>query len=90
MGKYINTINGVQVPNKNKAQFILDHIPGSSLIPPPTEFQEGLVCVVDNGPFEAAGYAYSEGEMRVFLSQDSGVQRPQQWLVVPDAEKYTL
>ena len=36
-----------------------------------------IQCVVDNGFFGAAGYAYDESEMNQFLSPDG---RPKQWL----------
>lgn len=38
----------------------------------------GVVCVVDNGPFEAAAYINSESEMAAFSRMDG---RPKTWLV---------
>lgn len=89
MGFYINTINGKEAPRKNKADFILANAYGAQLIDPPTEWQQGLVCVVDNGVFDAAGYAFSPEEMQVFLAPDMGMQRPRQWLLVPEAKALT-
>lgn len=87
MGYYINEINGEEAPNKGKADFILARAYDAQLLPaPPTEWQEGLVCIVDNGVFDAAGYAYDENEMQAFLRPDSGKQRPRQWLLVPEAK----
>lgn len=40
---------------------------------------EGVVCVVDNGPFEAAAYAYSESEVNAFSHPDG---RPKVWLTM--------
>ena len=87
MGKYINQINGNRVPDKGKVEFILKHVPTAVKVDPPTQWQEGLVCVVDNGVFEAAGYAYDEQEMELFLRPDMRAQRPRQWLVVPNAKE---
>lgn len=86
MGFYINEINGKQAPRIHKADFILANAYDAQLIDPPTEWQEGLVCVVQNGAFDAAAYAFDENEMRVFLAPDYGVQRPRQWLLVPEAK----
>lgn len=57
---------------------------GANPIQPPIEWQEGLVCVVDNGAFEAAGYAYSVNEMEVFKASDG---RPKQWLLFDKAKE---
>ena len=54
-------------------------------IPEPTEFQEGLVCVVDNGMFAAAGYAYNESEMKVFKEPDG---RRKRWYYWKEAKNY--
>lgn len=41
-----------------------------------------IICVVDNGPFEAAAYCHSLKEFQQFtLPQDD---RPKTWLMVPD------
>lgn len=89
MGFYINAINGKEAPSRRKVEFILQNAPGAKVIEPPTEWQQGLVCVVHNGAFDAAGYAYNEDEMRVFLAPDYDLQRPRTWLLVPNAKEYT-
>jgi hypothetical protein len=39
------------------------------------------VCLVNNGPFKAAGIAYDRSEFEVFTSPNDG--RPKQWYLVP-------
>jgi len=84
MGYYI------EVPNvKGKAQQIID-IYGAELleraplslsdIPP----KKAVICVVDNGPFEAAGFAFDDGELEVFKT--SGPERPRDWLLMDRAK----
>lgn len=84
MGKYINELpDGTSLRSRNKAQDLLKVV-GAKKIPAPEQWEENLVCVVDNDAFEAAAYAYSEGEMKQFLYPDG---RPKQWMIVPDADK---
>lgn len=83
MGYYI------EVPNvKGKAQQVID-IHGAELleraplslsdIPP----DKAVICVVDNGPFEAAGFCYNEKELQDFVAPDYfQPQRPRQWLLM--------
>ena len=82
---YINELNGKTPPNIGKVKFILENVEGSHTIPTPKEWREGLVCVVNNGPFEAAAYAYNEPEMNEFKEPGSG--RPRQWMLVPGAKE---
>jgi hypothetical protein len=58
---------------------------GATKIPTPTKFTDNLVCVVDNGMFAAAAYAYSEQEMKVFLEGMNG--RRFQWLSFDKAKE---
>lgn len=92
MGYYINTINGKQAPAKGKAAFILNNVPGSYSCSP-TEartlceknpFPDDVVVVVDNGFFEAAGYAYCREELVYFL--DPNDSRRKVVLHVPGAD----
>jgi hypothetical protein len=39
----------------------------------------GVVCVVDNGIFKAAAFAFSEEELEVFAKPDG---RPKTWLAM--------
>jgi len=84
MGSYINDINGVPLPTRDKAIAIFELVEDSAFISPPTEWVEDLVCVVNNGFFDAAGYAYSPAEMEDFKHPDG---RPKIWMIVPGAAK---
>jgi len=78
MGYYI------EVPeDKNKAQQIVE-LYGGRIVSRPPSFEditpnEAIICVVDNGPFEAAGFAYSQHELHVFTSVDG---RPRTWVIM--------
>lgn len=78
MGYYI------EVPdNKGKAQQIIklyggrivDRVPSFEDIAP----DEGIICVVDNGPFEAAGFCYNQNELCDFARRDG---RPKVWVIM--------
>ncbi len=82
MGKYINkTSTGEQLGWDKTETLIKD---GAKEIPEPTQWRPNLVCVVDNGVFEAAGYAFDEREMKHFLTPDA---RHKTWLEYTHAEK---
>jgi len=84
MGKYINKINesplGATFYNKcsvleaNGAERVSGR-----------EYDPNLVCVVDNGFFAAAAWAYSEREWETFKRPDG---RPKQWYIVPNAKDH--
>lgn len=84
MGYYIETGTF-----KGKAQWILNNCKGShGVIGRPTSVDAGMVpvCVVDNGPFDAAGIAFNPREAEAFdLPSDP---RLRQWLIIriEDAE----
>jgi len=59
---------------------------GGKEIRQPKEWIPNLVCVVDNGFFGAAAYAYSENEMKVFQQSTDG--RSKRWLVWDKVEIY--
>lgn len=83
MGYYLNqNKHGVALPARGKAQALINT--GAEQLRGPVVFQPNLVCVVENGPFDAAGYAFSEDEMRTFLRPDG---RLKTWLIVEDAAK---
>ena len=73
MGEYINP------RDRSKEQFLLDH---GRLIDSPGDVYAGElpVCLVDNGPFTAAGIAYSRGEIEAFDSPSD--DRPKSWWAV--------
>lgn len=84
MGYYINKLpNGEILPPNGKAKKLLSLIEGTEEINQPEEWEEDIVCVVENGLFDAAAYAYDENELRVFSRFDG---RPKRWLKVPNAK----
>lgn len=85
MGKYINTIDGIPLPAKGKAEAIAQLVPGTYKIEEPTEWEEDIVCVVNNQIFDAAGYAYDPGELDAFKYP---TPRQRTWLHVPNAKLY--
>lgn len=95
MGYYINSIEievdekgdtrTAYLPAKDKADFLLNYAGARQLPRCPDQWCENLVCVVENGTFDAAGYAFDEREMRSFNYGDDGRRRS--WLIVPNAAK---
>jgi len=85
MGKYINEINGVSMGASFESKALVLASSGARSIEPPIEWEEGLVCLVDNGWMAAAAYAYDESEMTAFLHPDG---RPKQWFMFKDASKW--
>lgn len=85
MGYYIETDY-----HKNKAEWLKNNAGGIFIAGMPATQQEGYVpvCVVDNGPFEAAAIAYTKHEAGVF-NRDYD-PRPKQWLIIPIAEAERL
>lgn len=80
MGYYINsTSKGVPLPKCNKADYLI--LDGAKEVK--AEFQPNLICVVENGFFDAAGYAFNKDEFEVF--NDPGDYRSKRWLVHPMA-----
>jgi hypothetical protein len=76
MGFYIET-----PMDKGKADFLIQNHRAQEIHPPIVANGEMIpVCVVDNGPFEAAGIAFDRGEVDVFLG---GSPRPKRWLLMP-------
>jgi hypothetical protein len=78
MGYYI------QGPATGKAWHILDTI-GGRIIPQPATFApeagQAIICVVNNGAFEAAGLVWRAAEFVAFTSPDD--PRSKIWLSVP-------
>lgn len=79
MGRYINQDskgNPIGPTFDNKLKNLLAD--GALRTERPTEWREGLVCVVNNGMFAAAAYCYDKEEMQAFLEGMNG--RQNQWL----------
>ncbi len=71
------------VGDRRKAQQIVD-LHGGEIVERPIALidlpdNKALVCVVDNGPFEAAGFAFSENEFAAFCYPDG---RPREWVLI--------
>ena len=79
MGYYIQHPDG-PTHTHGKAQAIVTHYGAVITDGPKMEPHKATICVVDNGLFEAAAFAYSPGEMEAFtLPEDT---RPKTWLVM--------
>lgn len=75
---------------RNKAQQIAEKLDGIEISRDEAEMiikeQLGaVICVVDNGPFEAAAYIYNLDEFRQFSRPEDN--RPKTWLVVNNIEE---
>ena len=85
MGYYIETSSP-----KNKAAAIVDSLGAIEITVDEAEMfvkedMGAVICVVDNGPFEAAAYCFNLDEFRAFNYPDD--PRPKTWLMVEDADK---
>jgi len=60
-----------EVISKDEAQIIVED-----------SIDHGVICVIDNGMFEAAGYAFSPSEFQAFARNDG---RMKTWLKMPAA-----
>ena len=85
MGYYIET--GTV---KDKAEAIAQQLGAIQITVDEAEFfvkeQMGaVICVVDNGPFEAAAYCPSLDEFRAFTNPTD--PRPKTWLMIEDVAK---
>lgn len=85
MGKFINYIENKQMYSSADSKISVLRDAGAESIPNPTEWREGLVCVVDNGWMAAAAYAFDEDEMNDMLIDD---ERPRIWFHFSDAKKW--
>jgi hypothetical protein len=84
MGLYINSIDGLAMGPGFESKCLVIKMHGG-VETDADIFQENLVCVVDNGPFAAAGYAYSEQEWAHFKSYSS---RKKKWFLLPNAKEH--
>ena len=84
MGYYI------EVPSsKNKVDQLVELYGANLLLGTPKQWQKdpAIICVVDNGTFEAAGFCYSPQELEEFKRDDG---RPRTWLLIPFAKACKL
>lgn len=87
MGYYIQTGT-----NQDKAMEICRQF-GGKIIPPPISWDEipegkALICVVDNGMFEAAAFAYDDREFKEFSNPKDF--RPKTWVLMDLAKAKEL
>lgn len=81
MGYHLNQdLNGKPLQARNKAKDLI----ASGAIPTDSTFKPDLVCVVENGYFDAAAWCYNLEERNAFHNPDG---RPKTWLIVPGVEK---
>ena len=84
MGYYINSAGGDALGAKGKAISLIKRENAKFLIEAPSQLPtdgNGIICVVDNGDFEAAAFAYSNDELDYFNSPSD--TRPKVWLEMP-------
>ena len=84
MGKYVNQINGVELGSSfdSKCEKLLEM--GATQVTD-SKFVDNMICVVDNGFFAAAAYAYSESEYTQFKSPDG---RPKKWFTLENVSEF--
>lgn len=86
MGLYINHTPNGSLPNVGKGLELIKA--GAQLLPgAPKTWEEGLVCVVDNGYFEAAAYAHNQREMEYFADTTHD-DRDRVWLKWDKAKEF--
>jgi hypothetical protein len=87
MGMYVNLDSkgaGIGQSYDDKIESLLKD--GAAKIPPPVKWVDDLVCVVDNGAFAAAAYAYDAREMDYFKDTRNTIGRRKQWLMYEHAK----
>ena len=85
MGMYINQTSKGMMGALGKAQALLED--GAVEIKTPNKWQEGMVCVVANGFFDAAAYIPDEDEMNYFITTPNDF-RPRRWFIYNKAKEY--
>lgn len=82
MGYYINETKNGLMPALGKTEILILHEKAQEIFHAPKKFPQdkAIICVVNNGIFEAAGFAYDEKEMNAF--NDPMDSRPKRWLVM--------
>lgn len=87
MGVYIqHDSEGKNLPMKGKALAL--KLDGATVVSG-TEFVPNMICVVENGSFDAAGWAFDEREFEAFhYGEYKRDKRVRTWFVVDDIRKY--
>lgn len=82
MGYYINhNSKDIALPVCNKADYLI--LDGALEIKKPRKFLLDLVCVIENGPFDAALFCYSKSEFEQVTNEQD--DRPKRWLIYSKA-----
>lgn len=82
MGLYIDQwTDGSYLPTKGKADALVER--GATELHGEIKLHPHLVCVVENGMFDAAGWCFNAGELESFQYPDG---RRRRWLLVPEVE----
>lgn len=81
MGYYIEAPR-----NHRKAEWLEEVVPEAEIVNKQEAWEallegHGVICVVDNGPFEAAGFCFSKDEFSQFAFPDD--PRPKKWVKMP-------
>lgn len=87
MGFYLDTA----LPTRKAEQLKRDHGARVTLRPEHLkDVPEGmtLICVVENGRFDAAAIVYSDDELRAFSSD--GTSRPRTWMLMDTKEVVSM
>jgi hypothetical protein len=85
MGKYINQDSkGNMFPASASGKIAMLKADGAEQVYP-DKWVENLVCVVDNGMFGAAGYAYCSEEFKAFNNPEDF--RPKKWFIYEHAKE---
>ena len=80
MGYYIDfDRQGRYLPSLGKLDTLLSE---GGVIIDDTTFVDNMVCVVDNGNFEAAAYCWSPDILECYRTEDG---RDKTWITLPDA-----
>jgi hypothetical protein len=87
MGKYINQTSKGETGSSAKSKCDALLADGAVEISEPMTFFDNLVCVVNNGPFGAAAYAYDKGEFMAFT--DPSDPRPKRWFVWDKVKQFS-
>ena len=80
MGYYVNPRNTSKEEFLDKEGVRINDPSLSQLLSILDDPEDGIVCLVDNGPFRAAAICYNEGEILAF--HDPNDSRPKKWFKV--------